>query len=132
MAYVNDTYGSKGTSYSYKADKITYKKLEELYKANGEKKVYTVHALYLSTKSTNPHPVAIVENAIGADLPAHLMEQVKTWRADAVLTDLINKGLVGFTIYTYQSDKYKKTCYSIDLVDIDAPSDDDSLPFPVC
>lgn len=139
MSYVSDTYGNKGALYSYKSENTTYKKLDELYKENGPDHVYVVHAFYLNTKADIPHPVAIVDDNIGADLPSYLMETVKGYRADATLTDLINKGLVGFTIYTYESKntkKYKKPCgYSIDLVDIDKPEQlpdtDEDLPFPV-
>lgn len=138
MGYVSNTYGKNNALYTFKCDNPVYKKLKDLYTENGPDKVYTLRALYLANKSQHPHPVAALDSDIFADLPAHLMENVKNWRADTVLTDLINKGLVGTTIYTYESENYgKKTCYSIDLVDIEPetagtsePSEDD-LPFPV-
>lgn len=135
MGYVSNTYGNKSGNYTFKCDTPVYKKLKDLYTENGPDKVYTLRALYLANKSQHPHPVAALDVDTLADLPAHLMENVKNWRADTVLTDLINKGLVGITIYTYEAENFgKKTCYSIDLVDIEpetAGTSEDDLPFPV-
>ena len=136
MGYVSNTYGNKSSNYTIKVDKPIYKKLKDLYEENGEKTVYTLRALYLAKNAEHPHPVAVLAPDIFADLPAHLMETVKNWRNDEQLTDLINKGLVGVTIYTYESKNFgKKVCYSIDLVDIepieDPASSENDLPFKV-
>lgn len=134
MGYVSSTYGNKTSSYTIKVDKPVYKKLKDLYTENGEKTVYTLRALFLAKNVTHPHPVAVLEPDIFVDLPNHLMENVKNWRNDAKLTDLINKGLVGVTIYTYEAKDYgKKICYSIDLVDIEdkTTASEDDLPFEV-
>lgn len=134
MGYVSSTYGNKTSNYTIKVDKPVYKKLKDLYTENGEKTVYTLRALYLVKNVTHPHPVAVLAPDMFVDLPKHLMENVKNWRNDAQLTDLINKGLVGITIYTYEAKDYgKKICYSIDLVDIEdkTPASEDDLPFPV-
>lgn len=132
MGYVSDKYSKKVNKYTFKCENPVYTKLEALYKKNGAEKVYKLRALYLADKGDFPHPVAALDINTYADLPSHMMDQVKDMRADSVLTDLINKGLVGLTIYTYESKKRKGDCYGIDIVDLDAPgADDDELPFEV-
>ena len=126
MGYISDNYSNNNAGYTWKAEKPEYKKAGDLFKDNGADKVYTLRALYIANKGEYPHPVAATDPNILIDLSASLMDQVKTWRADKVLTDLINKGLVGFKIYSYESKKYgKKICYSIELLDLD------DLPFPM-
>lgn len=132
MSYVNDKYNKKVNKYSFKCDNPVYTKLSDLFKKNGEKHVYTLRALYLAEKGKFPHPVAAADLDSFVDLPPHMLDTVKEMRADSVLTDLINAGKVGFTIYTYQSDKRTGDCYAVDFCDIeDAPEIDEGLPFPV-
>jgi hypothetical protein len=88
--------------------------------------------LYLAEKGDFPHPVAVADTNTYADLPPHMLETIKEMRADSVLTDLINAGKVGFTIYTYESSKRRGVCYTVDFCDINPePADDpgDDLPF---
>lgn len=133
MSYVNDKYNKKVNKYSFKCDNPVYTKLSDLYAKNGEKHVYTLRALYLAEKGDFPHPVAVADVNTYADLPPHMLDTVKEMRADSVLTDLINAGKVGFTIYTYQSNKHKGICYAVDFCDIEqeTPTTDDDLPFQV-
>lgn len=123
MSYVNDKYNKKVNNYTFKCDNPVYCKLADLYAKNGPDHVYILRALYLAEKGDYPHPVAVADTDTFADLPVNMMDQVKEMRADSVLTDLINAGKVGFTIYTYDSKK-RKGCYSVDFVDIE-PDDND-------
>lgn len=133
MGYIKDKYAKNTNSYTFKCDNPVYTKLKDLYTKNGEKHVYKLRALYIADKGEYPHPVAAADVNTFVDLPPHLMETVKAMRADSVTTDLINKGVVGFTIYTYESKKRKTACYSVDWVDLDEAPDmsDDDMPFPV-
>lgn len=132
MGYVNNTYNKKTNKYTFKAENPTYTKLSELYKKNGSDATYVLRALYIADKGEIPHPVAVTDPNIFVDLPAFLLDAVKDYRADNTLTDLINKGLVAFKIYEFESVKYgKKTCYSIDLLDIEPDKDDLDVPFEI-
>lgn len=129
MSYVSDKYNKKVNNYKFECENPVYCKLSDLYAKNGPDKVYTLRALYLAEKGEFPHPVAVADVNTFADLPSNMLEQIKEMRADSILTDLINAGKVGFTIYDYDSKKTKKKCYSVDFVDIETESDE--LPFEV-
>ena len=132
MGYVNNTYNKKTNKYTFKTENPIYTKLSELYKKNGADTIYTLRALYIADKGEIPHPVAVTDPNIFVDLPAFLLDAVKDYRADSTLTDLINKGLVAFKIYEFESVKYgKKTCYSIDLLDIEPSEDELDVPFEI-
>lgn len=132
MGYFKDKYSKKVNKYDFKCENPVYTDLKTLFNKNGAEKVYKVRALFLAEKGKFAHPVAALDINTFADLPPHLMDQIKEMRADSVATDLINKGLVGLTIYEYDSDKRKDKCYSVDFVDLDNTEDpDDDMPFPV-
>lgn len=95
-----------------------YKTLVELYKANKKDKVYEVKGLFINTKSKfGDSPVAVTEKFY-VNLPSHMTNTVREIREDVGLIADINNGKIGFTIYEYEQKKYKKTCYSINWVDI--------------
>lgn len=130
MSYFKDKYSKKVNEYTFKCENPTYTNLKELFTKNVSSKIYIVRALYLAEKGKYPHPVAVVDDGVYVDLPAHMMDQVKDMRADSVATDLINSGKCGFTIYEYDSDKRAEKCYAVDFCDIE-PELEDDLPFPV-
>ena len=97
---------------------FTFKTLKELYKENGKDKVYTVRGAYINTKGIyKPNPV-IVCDGYYVSLPSHLTKTVEEIRADKQLVDDINNGKVGFEIYEYFQNTYKRKCYSINWLDI--------------
>ena len=117
MGYANK-FNKGNANFTYKTPEgLGYATLEELINANGQDKVYTVHALYINTKGKfGKQGVAITDEA-QVNLPSHLVDVINEMRADAEAVDLINKGKIGFKIYTYNN-SYGEN-YSVDWVDID-------------
>lgn len=100
------------------SDYFTFKTLEELYKENGKDKVYTVRGMYINTKGIYGENPVIVCDDCYVSLPKHLTPAVKEIRGDKQLVEDVNNGKVGFEIYEYFQPTYKKTCYSINWLDI--------------
>lgn len=100
------------------SDDFTFRNLQELFKENGEKKVYKVLGMFINTKSRyGENPIIVGENYY-ISLPNHLVDVVKEIRSDSELVGDINNGKVGFTIYEYIQPKYNRKCYSINWLDI--------------
>lgn len=97
---------------------FTFKSLEELYQENSKDAVYVVRGLYINTKGIYGENPVIVCDYCYVSLPKHLTQTVKEIRADKQLVDDINNGKVGFEIYEYFQPIYRKTCYSINWLDI--------------
>ena len=95
-----------------------YKKLEELFKANGKDKVYLVKGVFINTKSRYGDSAVAVGEEYYINLPQHLVSTVREIIEDNKIVDDINNDKVGFTIYSYQQEKYDITCYSINWVDM--------------
>lgn len=96
---------------------FTFKKLVDLYNKDGAGKIYEVKGLFINTKGHyGDNPIAILKNCF-VSLPSHLTSEVKDILHDDEDVKSIKLGLVGFRIYTYQSNN--KTCYSINWVDIE-------------
>lgn len=100
------------------AEDFEFKTLGELYKENGKDAVYTVRGAYINTKGMYGENPVIVCDDCYVSLPKHLTQTVKEIRADKQLVDDVNNGKVGFEIYEYVQKTYKKTCYSINWLDI--------------
>lgn len=93
-----------------------YYSLEEMYQSDDE--VYPVRGLYINNKSMyEPAPV-LATDEFYVNLPAHMLNDVKSILEDRVAIADINRGLVGFKIYKYIQKRFNKTCYSITWVDI--------------
>ena len=93
--------------------------LSGLYDDNADK-VYKLDGLYINKKGMyDPHPVAVVSDLeLLVDLPSHMTDTVNEILKDAESIDLIKKGCVGFKIRQYRDEKYGKTCYSAEWVDL--------------
>lgn len=91
---------------------------KELLATDGEDVVYTVRGLYINTKGNfDDHPVAILDTA-KVDLPSHMTEEVKNILASSEDVQDILDGKVGFSLYPYKSEKFKKDCVGARWVDI--------------
>ena len=128
MSKFTDRY-NKGGHYEKSAPKdATYYKLAQLQ----EKKVYPVDALYINTKSKFGDAGVILSGESLINLPQHLTPTIKEMRADQELTEAINKGYFGFTVYRYEGSN--GTGFSVNWCDI-LPDDEkivvsnDDLPF---
>lgn len=93
----------------------TFATLKELYKVS-PKATHEIKGFYINTKSKyGDSPVVITDTNL-VNLPSHKLEQVKEMMLDEELTNGINAGLYGFTIYEYEKDNSKH--YSINWVEI--------------
>lgn len=78
---------------------------------------HQVNALYINKKSRyGDAPVAVTGTHI-VNLPNHLLGTVKEMMNDSELVEAVNKHLVGFTIYEYDSENGKG--YSVNWVSLD-------------
>lgn len=132
MSKFTDRY-NKGGHYEKSTPKnAKYYKLAQLQ----EKKVYPVDALYINTKGKFGDSGVILSGDSLINLPQHLTPTIKEMRADQELTDDINKGYFGFTVYRYEGSN--GTGFSVNWCDIVPDNEktgeqinvsDDDLPF---
>lgn len=109
---------NRGRKFDFDPKDLPYKNLKDLYAADGDDKVYTLHALYINTKGKyDPNPVAGIDGAL-IDLPAHMTDTVREILADDDAIEFINDNGVGFSVREYLNDKYNTICYTIDFVDL--------------
>lgn len=93
-----------------------YAKLSTL-KTDGT--TYVLNGIYVNQSPLGFSPVAIVASEKKlVNLPQHLTDTCRQILADVEAVEAINKGKVGFTVYTYDSPR-RKGCYSIKFVDVD-------------
>lgn len=101
---------------------LEYRNLVDIF--DNEDTIWVVEALYISDKSKHgDHPCAVVHNMEGnfrtyVNLPQHMTKMANDILLDDNAIAAINAGMVGFTIYTYETDKCNETCYSIRWVDL--------------
>lgn len=88
-------------------------------KKNGENHVYTVKALYINKKSQYGDAPVIATDECLVNAPSHLLDTVNEMILDEEVHEAANNGALGFTIYSYSTDKRKGTFYSIKWVDIE-------------
>ena len=79
-----------------------YINLQGLVNQFGINQVYTVHALFINTKSRFGDAPIIVTDEFMVNAPHHLLDVVQNMMNDTELINLINDRKVGFTIYGYQ------------------------------
>lgn len=107
---------NKGSRYDFSIPKdFKFVSLHDLYNDNGLNFVYEVKGLYINRKSKYGDNPVVVTGAELVDLPKHMLDTVNEMRIDPEVTDAINAGHVGFTIYTYE--KNGRVCYSVNWVD---------------
>lgn len=113
-------------SYKYHAPKETgYINLRDMFKRDGKDATHTVKALYINTKSKfGDAPVAVTiteekdqQQVDLVNLPSYMLTLVKDMISDDKLTEAIDNGEFGFTIYEYEG----KNGYgfSADWVDVE-------------
>ena len=122
--------------FTFKAgEDFKYRTLKELYKENGQDKVYKVKGLYINTKSKFGNAPVAVTDELYVNLPKHLLETIEDIRKDEKLVEDINNDLVGFTIYEYHNEDYNNKGYSINWVELEESehegfsSTDEDIPF---
>ena len=113
-------FNNEVVKYEFEPSKdFEFKTLEELFKDGADKKVHTVKGMVINTKSKfGDSPIVVGEESF-INLPNHLLDVVKEIRQDKEITDKINNNKIGFTIYSYVQEKFNRTCYSINWVEIE-------------
>lgn len=91
-----------------------YINLQTLFTTFGKDKVYTVHALFINTKSRFGEAPLIVTEDYMVNAPRHLLDTVKAMMDDKDVVNLINERKVGFKIYSYHGRNGKG--YSVEWV----------------
>lgn len=108
---------NKGTNYEYDSEvERQYISLSDLFEGNGDKATYPVEALFINTKSKFGNAPVIVSGGYLVNAPSHLTETVTEMRGNSELTDLINAGKVGFTVYEYTNQYGKR--YSLNWCEL--------------
>ena len=107
---------NKERVFNVDTSKFDYYSLGEIYE--NDNKIYQVRGIYINTRSHFDDAPVIATNDKYVNLPAHLLNTCKEILNDAQAIKAINDGYVGFSIYKYEKERYNKTCYSINWVDI--------------
>lgn len=111
-------YNKVANRFLFNNEGFEYIKLSTLFEENGADKVYPIYKLFINRKgSFGDHPVVATET-FNIDLPEHLTDTVNQMINDDEAVDAINAGKVGIKIYSYESKNFKRTCYSVNFVDI--------------
>lgn len=101
---------------------LEYRNLSDIF--DNEDTIWVCEAIYISDKGKHGnHPCVVTHNLNGdfrtyLNLPQHMTDMCNNILSDDNAVEAINAGLVGFTIYTYETDKCTDTCYSIRWVDL--------------
>lgn len=110
---------NKAAGFDFKVpEDFVYHSLDELYKSNGEETVYTVKALYINKKSAYGDSPVIATDKCLVNIPSHMLETFKEMILDEEVHEACNNNKLGFTIYTYTTDKRKGNFYSVRWVDL--------------
>lgn len=116
MANVNELlnkYSNGGTKFEYDNEKEReYIKLGEL----DMSKTYPIEALFINTKGKFGDQGVIISGNYIVNLPNHLTEMIEDMRQDDEMVEAINNRLFDFEIYEFESKKYNRKSYSINLV----------------
>lgn len=98
-------------------DHFEFIDLAGLVELNGMDKVYPVKAIYINKKGKyGEQPTIITDNA-KVNAPHHLTRVCKEVLQDGESIGLINRGYVGFKIYSYENEYGVN--YSLEWVDVD-------------
>ena len=112
MSKFTDRYNKGGHYEKSIPENAKYFKLKEL----DLKKVYPVDALYINTKSKFGDAGVILSGDKLVNLPQHLTPTIRDMKSDEELTDDINAGYFGFTVYQYKGSN--GTGFSVNWCDI--------------
>lgn len=93
---------NRSTGYTFRRPQgFTYKSLKELL-LTSDKMVHRVNAFYINTKSRYGNAPVVATDECFVNLPSHLLRTVEEMMNDDELTEAINQGRIGFTIYEYK------------------------------
>lgn len=107
-----------------------YYQLKTLYNGVGEKHIYPVRAIFINTKGKyGPHG-QVATDGYFVSLPGHMTDMCNQILEDAESVETINRGLVGFKIYTYTTPNSASPCYSIEWVDLAAGWKEEAVDLP--
>lgn len=95
-----------------------YKTMEELFKENGADYIYSLKGVYINNKSKYGKSPVLATDAYFVNAPSHMLDVARDILEDEEAIQLINNGKVGFKIYSYVSEKYNKTCFGIEFIDM--------------
>lgn len=96
-----------------------YCKLQDLYDEKQPDTVFAVDGLMVHNSPLGDSPVIIcAELGKLVNIPAHKAATFRDILQDEDAITAIKEGKVGFKIYQYTDRLYKRTCYSINFVDI--------------
>lgn len=116
MAFTVTSFNRKRL-FTFEPTHFEYFSLEELY-GNDQNRIYTLRAIYISTKGLfGDQPVFAIDSGF-VNIPQHLLEVAINMKEDEECVQAINAGKVGFEVVQYQSRKYGKLCYEVEMVDI--------------
>lgn len=101
-------------------DNFKYYSLVDLFKANGDKKVYNVRSMFINTKSQYGDSPVIATDDCLVNVPSHMLSTIKDMLSDVEVVEAVNNSKLGFTIYPYTTKNAKGTFYSITWVDIES------------
>ena len=104
-------------SFSVDTTGFDYCKLKDLYDTKHKEKVFTLNGLFVSPSPLGESPVFICADLKKlVNIPSHLTSTAKAILSDVDAVETIERGKVGFSIYTYES--HKKECYGVKFVDL--------------
>lgn len=109
---------NKGKKFNFDTSNLPFISLKELFEKNGEEKVYPLKAIFINTKSQYGSAPVFATPEYVVNIPQHMMQTVNEILLDSDAVNDINSDKVGFTIYTYKSEKNNLDAYSVNFVDL--------------
>ena len=109
---------NKGKKFDFNTENLEFTTLADLYKANGEKKEYTLKAIFINTKSKFGDTPVFATPDFLVNAPMHMLDTVKEILSDGEAIDSINNNKVGFTIYPYKSERFNVDAFGIKFIDL--------------
>ena len=79
-------------------------------------KTYPIEALFINTKGKYGNQGVIISGDYIVNCPQHLTEMIEEMRQDSEMVEAINDRLFDFEIYEFESKKYNRLSYGINLV----------------
>ena len=115
---IANKYNKVANLFDVNIEGMPYFKLKDLFEDNGADAKYIIRSMFISSKGNyDPAPIFVLDN-LCVNIPAHLTETVKDMLKDEEAVEAIKGGKLGFIIYSYFDDTHKKTCYSVNFVDM--------------
>lgn len=120
MGFFDKYNGGKRFEYEM-TGKPVFKKLSDLYDEKGKGFVFPVRSIYINKKSKYGESPVIVSDDFSVGLPTHLLGTVQDLLSQDKFYDMVNSGVVGFTVYEFESTNYNSKGYSINWVEEELP-----------